>query len=312
MDERVGHHPPRVRRTRVHAALARVRRRRLRARLRMVAHSPRAPPEPGTGGDAGGRRGDPGGRPGLPGPPVPHHVALHPGAHGRALFPLPPDLLESGPRRRRGPGLPVRVPGQFRGRVRRHDPRRPRERPHGLRGDPQLQGSAGNGLPGRDRLRDVRGGPGTPGRHGDLRALPRRRVPGPDRLRVRRVPRRLVHADRRRHLHQGGRRWGRPRGQGRGGDPRGRPPERGDDRRQRRRQRRGLRGDGRGRLRVVRGHAGGGDYPGRRHAARPAVPRPLRQSRLGVRAEADPLPAAGPGDRRVRLDPRHPVRPGQG
>ena len=87
---------------------------------------------------------------------------------------------------------------------------------------------------------------------------------------LRRRPARDVHARRRRHLHQGGRRRRRPRRQGRAGHPGGRPAQRRDDRRQRRRQRRGLRRDGRGPVRVLRRDARRGAHPG------PGRPRLLR------------------------------------
>ena len=104
------------------------------------------------------------------------------------------------------------------------------------------------------------------------------------RLRLRRHAAGPVHAGRRRHLHQGGRRRRRPGRQGRGGHPRGRPPQRRHHRRQRRRQRRRLRRHGGRHLRELRGDDRRGDDPG------------LRQ----LRPQGHDLPAAGPGHRRRR------------
>ena len=106
-------------------------------------------------------------------------------------------------------------------------------------------------------------GLGLLGATGDHHDLPEHRDRDPGRLRVRRLAARAVHARRRRHLHQGGRRRRRPRRQGRAGHPRGRPPQPGDDRRQRGRQRRRLRRDGRRPLRVLRGHPRRRDHPRR-------------------------------------------------
>ena len=173
-------------------------------------------------------------------------------------------------------GIAARVshglPRQLRRRVRRHEPGRPRQRPDRVRRDAQLQGRVRNRVSGRDGVGDVHRRTGPPRRDDHLRGVPRRRRAGADRVRLRRLARRPVHAHRRRHLHEGGRRRRRSRRQGGSRHPRGRPAERGDDRGQRRGQRRGLRGHGGGRVRVVRGHARRRDHPRRGRAARPHVP----------------------------------------
>ena len=99
----------------------------------------------------------------------------------------------------------------------------------------------------------------------------------------------LVHARRRRHLHEGRRRRRRPGRQGRGRHPRGRSPQRRDDRRQRRRQRRRLRRHGRRHLRKLRSDDRRRDDP--RHGQ--------------LRPQGRDFPAAGPRHRRARLDPQH-------
>ncbi len=110
----------------------------------------------------------------------------------------------------------------------------------------------------------------------------------PDRsggLRLRRRAARDVHAGRRRHLHQGGRRRRRPGRQGGAEHPRGRPAQRRHDRRQRGRQRRRLRRYGRRPVRVVRGNAGRGTDPGPRRLGhgRPRVPADRRRRRRAGR-----------------------------
>ena len=137
-------------------------------------------------------------------------------------------------------------------------------------------------VPHRRRGRHDHRGPGPARRLRRRAALQGRRPQGARGLRLRRRAARDVHACRRRHLHQGGRRRRRPRRQGRGGHPRGRPAQRRHHRRQRRRQRRRLRRHGRRPVRVVRRDAG--------RRAHPRLGR-LRRVRPGV-------PAAGPGHRR--------------
>ena len=126
-------------------------------------------------------------------------------------------------------------------------------------------------------------GPGPARRQRRRADLPRHRSPRPRGLRLRCRAARDVHAGRRRHLHQGGRRRRRPGGQGREQHPRGRPAQRRDHRGQRGRQRRRLRRHGGRPLRVVR-----------RDAGRRADPRlaGLRRRRPGV-------PAGDPRDRRA-------------
>ena len=186
---------------------------------------------------AGHRQGGAGGGRGLPEPAVPHPRRLL----DHRVRPAAP---AAGQRGRgcgtRGPGrvLPGRCRVLGRRGLHRHDDGDPRQRPGGL-GRAWRRGPAG--LPHRVPHRRHRG-------HADRRSGPARRLDRADRLqqprtdrarglRLRRRPAGHVHACRRRHLHQGGRRRRRPGRQGRGRHPRGRPAQRRHHRRQRRRQR---------------------------------------------------------------------------
>ena len=151
------------------------------------------------------------------------------------------------------------------------------------------------GLPHRHRHRHVDRRPGPVGRHVHLPDLRRTGLRGPAGLRLRRHAAGLVHACRRRHLYQGGRRRRRPGGQGRGGHSRGRSPQRGHDRRQRGRQRRRLRRHGRRHLRKLRSDHRRGDDPG--HGQ--------------LRPQGRDLPAVGPRHRRAGLDHQHLHRQGR-
>ena len=91
----------------------------------------------------------------------------------------------------------------------------------------------------------VRGRPRPSRGNCDRDGGPEQRYCHPGRFRFRLLAPVAVHAGRRRDVHQGGRRGGRPRGQGGGGHPRRRPPQPGHHRRQRGGQRGGLRRDGR-------------------------------------------------------------------
>ena len=112
---------------------------------------------------------------------------------------------------------------------------------------------------------------------------------GPAGLRLRRHAAGAVHARRRRHLHEGGRRRRRPGRQDREGHPRGRPAQRRDHRRQRGRQRRRLRRHGGRHLRELRSDDRRRDDP--RHGQ--------------LRPQGRDLPAARPRHRRARLDHQH-------
>ena len=114
-------------------------------------------------------------------------------------------------------------------------------------------------------------------------------------LRLRRHAAGLVHACRRRHLHQGGRRRRRPGRQGRSRHPRGRSPQRRHHRRQRRRQRRRLCRYGRRHLRELRSDHRGGHDPGHRQ----------------LRPQGRDLPLAGPRHRRHRQHHQHLQRAGR-
>ena len=203
-----------------------------RPRCRRVARAGGAVARPGHREDAGDRRCRPGGRRGLPQPSVPDPVRVR----GHRLLPALP-----APRRdQRGSDRPQRLlPRRCRllggHRLRGDVAGRARERPGG-RGRPRRRRADGD----EDRVPHRRRG-----RHVHRRPRPVRRLPrGPDlqgqrshrprgvRLRCR--PARDVHASRRRDLHQGRRRRGRPGGQGGAGHPRGRPAQRRHDRRQRR------------------------------------------------------------------------------
>ena len=148
------------------------------------------------------------------------------------------------------------------GRLRRHEPGGAGQPPGRRRGADQLRRGAATGLPHRHDHRHAHRRPGPAGRHAHLHDLRRARLRGPAGLRLRRHAAGPVHASRRRHLHQGGRRRRRPGRQGRGRHSRGRPAQRRHDRRQRRRQRRRLRRHGRRHLRELRGDDRRGHDPG--------------------------------------------------
>ena len=191
------------------------------------------------------------------------------------------------------PRLPRRLHHVGPHRLHRHEPRRPRQRPHRRRRQARLPARRPQGgLPHGRRGRHVHRRPRPPRRHHHHHDLPEHRLGHPDRLRLRRIAAGPVHAGRRRHLHQGGRRRCRPGGQGRGGHPRGRPPQRRHHRRQRGRQRRRLRRHGGRPVRVLRGHPGGVDHPGLRR---------LRVDRPQPRPRRD-LPCRLPGHRRAGVD----------
>ena len=160
-------------------------------------------------------------------------------------------------------------------------------------------------LPHRWGGRHVHRRPG-PARRDHRRAhLPGQRPRGAGGLRLRGRAAGDVHARRRRHLHQGGRRRCRPGRQGGAGHSRGRPAQRGDDRRQRRGQRGRLRGHGGRPFRVLRGHARGLADPRQGRVRRlwagyPAVHPGHRYHHRGHRHLRGP--AAG---RRPQRDERH-------
>ena len=109
------------------------------------------------------------------------------------------------------------------------------------------------GVSDRRRGRDVHRRPGSAGRDPVRAAVQAGRAGRPGGARLRRRAAGDVHAGRRRDLHQGRGRGGRPGRESRAGHPRGRPAQRRGDRRQRGRQRGRLRGHGRRPVRVLPG-----------------------------------------------------------
>ena len=253
--------------------------------------------------DAGDRPGGAGGRGRLPPASVQDDRLFCPadlfypsgasrGRHCRAL----------GPERLLPGGCPVLRSHRFYGHVADGARQRPRRR-GGPRGRPEPRDA--------DRLPHRRGGRHVHRRPGPARCdhrgahLPGPRPAGAGGLRFRGRAARDVHASRRRHLHQGGRRRCGPGRQGGAGHPRGRPAERRDDRRQRRGQCGRLRGHGRRPVRVLRGHARGLADPRRGRVRRlwaryPAVHPGHRHHHRGHRHLRGP--AAG---RRPQRDERH-------
>ena len=172
------------------------------------------------------------------------------------------------------------------GRLRRDAPRHGRQ-PPGRRGRAvELRRGDAARLPDGHRHRHADRRPRPPRRHDHLPDLQREGLRGAPRLRLRRHAPGALHARRRRHLHEGGRRRRRPRRQDREGHSRGRPAQRRDDRRQRRRQRRRLRRHGGRHLRELRGDDRRRDDPRHGH----------------VRPQGRHLPAPRPRHRRPRLD----------
>ncbi len=243
--------------------------------------------------DAGDLRRDPGGRRRLP------EAAVHDHRRGRRGRCGPADPAAE--RRDRDRVRDRRHPLGC-GRLHRHEPvgasqrqgRGGRPRRHPARPRHRLQGRLGDRAPGR-RPRPARGG-GLLRRPDPARLLRQGVRRRPDRARLRRLADLGLRPPRRRDLHQGRRRRGRPGRKDRGGDPRGRPTEPGGDRRQRRRQRRRLRRDGRRPLRDLRGYRGRGD------AARGS----LLHRRL--RPRGGDLPAGARRRRDPRLDRRRILR----
>ena len=176
-----------------------------RTALRLVAGADRARRQPRRQVDDRRRRRGRGRRDGLHEAPGQNHDLVRHRDRARAFFHVSPRLSgqpDAGDRNR--DRLPDGRQRLLRRRTGRDEAGGQRQRAQRQRRADQLQGRDGDRVQGRRRLGHVHGRLRPARRDHHLPGLPAKRDEGADRIRLRRLARRALHARGRRHLHQGG------------------------------------------------------------------------------------------------------------